>query len=211
MRFRHVIFDLDGTLVDSLPGIEWSAQEAMAACGEGPLRCGLGPMLGPPIRTILAQATGIDNEERLDALERAFRTSYDSAGWRQTACFAGTVEMLEQLSAARATLWVATNKNRMATGKILAHLKLNRFFREAACRDSREPAFSSKGEMLTDLMNRHRLSAPECLMAGDTREDATAAQAAGIECAILSHGYDGSGWDGFLSFCQLERVLVSQQ
>jgi phosphoglycolate phosphatase len=187
LAFPHIIFDLDGTLVDSLPGIEWSARQALAACGAGPLLCDLGPLLGPPIRSILAQATGIAAPHRLDALERAFRYSYDTQGWRQTVCFAGTLETLDRLSAAGATLWVATNKNRFATGKILSQLGLGRFFREVACRDSRTPVFSTKAEMLIHLMDRRRLAPSECLMVGDTREDADAARAAGIPCAILRH------------------------
>jgi phosphoglycolate phosphatase len=123
----------------------------------------------------------------LDALERAFRDSYDTEGWRQTVCFAGARETLEQLSAAGAALWVATNKNRLATGKILSQLGIRLLFREVACRDSRVPAFRSKAEMLIDLMERHGLNPSECLMVGDTREDAAAAGAAGIPCAILRH------------------------
>jgi phosphoglycolate phosphatase len=214
MRFRHVIFDLDGTLIDSLPGIEWSSRQALAACGAGPLSCDLRPLLGPPIRTVLAQATGIAAPSRLDAIERAFRVSYDSEGFRQSVCFPGTLEMLEQLSAAGACLWVATNKNRLATGKILSQLGIRRFFREVACPDSRTPAFSSKAEMLIDLVNRCALVPSECLMVGDTREDAAAARAAQMPCAILAHGYGDvpeaggnachgfSGWHALLSFCQ---------
>ena len=153
---------------------------------------------GPPLRTILGQATGIDAPHRLDALERAFRDSYDTEGWRQTVCFAGARETLEQLSAAGATLWVAINKNRLATGKILSQLGIRLFFREVACRDSRVPAFRSKAEMLIDLMDRRGLNPSECLMVGDSCEDAAAAGAAGIPCAILSHGATPA-WNGLLT------------
>jgi len=74
------------------------------------------------------------------------------------------IRTLEQLSAAGASLWVATNKNRLATGKILSQLGIRRFFREVACRDSRTPVFSTKAEMLIGLMDRRGLAPSECLM-----------------------------------------------
>lgn len=228
IRFRHIVFDLDGTLVDSFPGIEWSFRQALTACGAGPLSCDLRPMLGPPIRTIFSQATGISNAHRLDAIERAFRGSYDTGGWRQSACFAGTTDVLDRLSAAGASLRVATNKTGLASGKILAQLGIDGFFREVVCLDSRTPLFSSKAEMLSDLVERHALAPSECLMVGDTGEDAAAASAAGIDCALMAHGYGAlpeggingcrilSGWNELLSFClpqdlePVERVSVKQ-
>jgi phosphoglycolate phosphatase len=225
LAFRHIVFDLDGTLVDSLPGIEWSARQALAACGAAPLSRDLRPLLGPPIRAILAAATGIAAPHLLDAMERAFRGSYDAEGWRQTVCYPGAVEALDQLSASGATLWVATNKNRLATGKILSQLGVGRFFREVVCRDSRRPPFPSKAEMLVDLAARRGLEPSDCLMVGDTSEDAAAATAAGMQCAIVSHGYGGNGrhgffgWNELLNLCQppapprlalMERVLVNQ-
>jgi phosphoglycolate phosphatase len=224
--YQHAVFDLDGTLIDSLPGIEWSAAEALVSCGEHPLQRSLRPLLGPPIRSILAQATGVADPCRLDDFERAFRSSYDSEGWRQTVCFAGVVESLAQLASQGITLWVATNKNGLATKNILRELELDGFFREVVCRDSRQPAYSSKREMLSALLDRQGLQRNTCLMVGDTQEDAAAAAGAGIDCAIVAHGYGEEmpvcgcrwidGWGELLSLfnCSLElpgceRVLVN--
>jgi phosphoglycolate phosphatase len=52
---RHVIFDLDGTLIDSLPGIAWSVDVALRSCGLPPAERDLGPFIGPPVRDILRQ------------------------------------------------------------------------------------------------------------------------------------------------------------
>jgi phosphoglycolate phosphatase len=87
--FRHAIFDLDGTLIDSLPGIAWSVGEALALCGLRPLTADLKPLIGPPIRSILAAVTGLGDAPSLDRLERAFRASYDAEGWRKTTCYRG--------------------------------------------------------------------------------------------------------------------------
>jgi len=188
---RHVVFDLDGTLVDSLPGI----QAALAEAGIPTRRRDLKALIGPPIRQILAELSGASNGPALDRLERAFRASYDSAGWRRTVCQKGAATMLRGLASRGVSLWLVTNKPAAATGRILGQLALAGFFTETVCRDSRVPAFESKAGMLMDLLRRRGLRPEETLMVGDTLEDARAAEAAGVACDLVPHGY-GRGLDG---------------
>jgi phosphoglycolate phosphatase len=192
---RHVVFDLDGTLVDSLPGIQWSVEAALAEAGIPMRHRNLKALIGPPIRQILAELSGVLNGPALDRLERSFRASYDSAGWRRTACQKGAATMLRGLAAQGVSLWLVTNKPAAATGRILGQLALAGFFTETVCRDSRAPAFESKAEMLMDLLRRRGLRSTETLMVGDTLEDARAAEAAGLACGLVPHGY-GRGLDG---------------
>ncbi|MGA2115546.1 MAG: HAD hydrolase-like protein [Bryobacteraceae bacterium] len=217
----HAIFDLDGTLVDSLPGIEWSIQAALARCGLPPLCRDLRPLIGPPIRRILAAVSGVREPERLDRLEYAFRSSYDSGGWRRTRLRAGAAELLEQLRDGGIGLWVVTNKPALATRRILGEWKLAGLFEEIRCRDSRTPPFRSKAETLRELLERRELTPSACLMIGDTAEDCDAAMAAGIDCAVVADGYGAdtplpagskrvSGWDEIaercgVSVCAAER------
>jgi phosphoglycolate phosphatase len=199
-RLREVIFDLDGTLLDSLPGIEWSVRQACAACGIAAPRQSLRPYLGPPIRSILRSAAGVSAPDKLDRLERAFRVSYDGAGWRMTTCFDGAPAALDRLRRQGLRLWVATNKPARATGKILRELQIDALFEEIACRDSRTPPFLSKAELLIDLVERRGLRRAHCLMIGDTGEDGQAAAAAGIACTLVPEVLDSPA---------LERILVN--
>ena len=199
---REAIFDLDGTLLDSLPGIDWAAAQALSACDLPPLRDTLRPFLGPPIRVILQKAAQIPSGEVLDLVERAFRASYDSEGWRKTVCFKGAVEALECLHARGVRLWVATNKNRLATGKILRECGIDGLFQEVVCRDSRTPPFSSKAEMLSDLLDRRQLQREECVMIGDTSEDYLAARSAGIPAALFAGGYGLSASEEWPPGCE---------
>ena len=218
---RHVIFDLDGTLVDSLPGIAWSVDEALRSRGlsRAPYRSrsftgDLRSLIGPPVRDILTAVSGINAPEALDRLEESFRSSYDSAGWRRTICCAGVPEMLLQLRNSGMDLRMVTNKPSLATGNILRELKLAGFFQQIVCRDSRTPPFASKAEMLNDLLNRQGMQRAECLMVGDTAEDGRSAQAAGIACAIVPHGYGDLPPGGFRRIAgwhQLHEICLNAQ
>jgi phosphoglycolate phosphatase len=208
---RHAIFDLDGTLIDSLPGIGWSIEAALSACGMASRPFDIKPLIGPPIRAILAAVSGLGDAPALDRLERAFRSSYDSGGWRKTVLQPGAGEILASLRSRGAALWLVTNKPRLAAGMILRELALETFFREIVCRDSRTPPFASKAETLLHLLDRRHLEPRQCLMIGDTLEDAQAASRAGLRCALVPHGYGGGlqaplpagafllrGWSGLL-------------
>ena len=183
--FRYFIFDLDGTLVDSLPGIAWSIDAAFAGCGLPRPSGDLQHHIGPPVRTILAALCETSDDAALNQLEQSFRHSYDSQGWRMTACRQGVRELLSDLQARGAQLFIVTNKPEPATHKILGELGLFAFFQEVACRETQ----NSKAEVLSALLERRRLDRAACLMVGDTQEDSNAAAAAGIACKIVSNDF----------------------
>lgn len=189
MQTRSVLFDLDGTLVDSLPGIEFSVDCALAECGVPPRRRELRPLIGPPIRTIFSQLLESADEQHLSRLEQAFRSSYDSIGWSKTVPAEMAIDTLRAFYRAGVQLFLVTNKPLVATGQILAHLGIRELFSDVLCRNSIDPAFASKGEMLQYALRLHQLEARECLYVGDTSEDYRAAKEAGVPVAIVGYGY----------------------
>jgi len=192
MTLEHVIFDLDGTLIDSAPGIAWSIDEALHSCGLAAADCDVARLIGPPVREILASVSGSAETAVLDQLESGFRRAYDSEGWRRTVCQPGVAEMLWQLLTAGSQMWLLTNKPSLATARILSALKLSGFFQATICRDSGDRHFRSKAEMLSDLLERAHMKRERCLLVGDTAEDWLAARESGISCVIVSHGYGGA-------------------
>ncbi len=184
-----VIFDLDGTLIDSLPGIEFSVKAAFASCGIPCLTADLRKMIGPPIRSILSRAGGTTDPALLGNLESAFRASYDCDGWRKSLCYPGTEATLSTLQKAGIRLFVVTNKPRHISLRILEMLKIRHFFESILARDSRGPHYGSKREMLESLLRSCTLNPGDCVLVGDTQEDAEAASSCDIPFAHVSHGY----------------------
>ena len=184
----YILFDLDGTLLDSLPGIVFSVREACRMVGLPEPKINLRSLLGPPIRTILSRAVANDDLALMDQLEQAFRSSYDTEGWRKTSCFDGAQATLGMMKAGGHRLFVVSNKPRHISLKILEREGLLPLFEGIYTRDSRTPA-CTKQKMLREFLCEYGASSADCLMVGDTMEDATAAAAAGIGFIYMTHGY----------------------
>jgi phosphoglycolate phosphatase len=189
MQTRNILFDLDGTLIDSLPGIEFSVDCALAQCGMPPRHRELRPLIGPPIRSIFSQLLDGPPEDRLSALEQAFRSSYDETGWSKTVPADFAIDTLRAFHDAGLRLFLVTNKPSTPTAQIVEHLRIGPLFSEILCRNSRTPPFASKADMLRHLIRVHQLEPGECLYVGDTSEDYRAAEEVGLPVAIVAYGY----------------------
>lgn len=186
---RHLLFDLDGTILDSLPGIQFSVDCALEAIGLPRAEINLKRLLGPPIRVIFSRIVPTGDATLLDRLEQAFRASYDAEGWEKATCYMGAREFLEGACSAGHCLYVVSNKPRLVSLRILEREDLLPFFEQVYTRDSRYPAYASKEEMLTKVLKDMGVLPSECLMIGDTMEDVTAAEASEIPMALMEHGY----------------------
>ncbi|HZY63945.1 MAG TPA: HAD family hydrolase [Edaphobacter sp.] len=188
-----LFFDLDGTLLDSLPGIQHSIVAAFRECNLPMADIEVRSLIGPPIRTILSRlmlsATAENEESCLDRLERAFRVSYDSEGWQKTYHYSDAATMLRKIKAQGVILFVISNKPRHVSLNILEAEGTLAYFDEVVTRDSRQPPYLDKEEMLSSLLSVRRIRPEKCLMVGDTMEDASAAAAVGMQFCLMTHGY----------------------
>jgi phosphoglycolate phosphatase len=187
MTPRNFIFDLDGTLVDSLPGI---ARALVAALP--PRVRPIGDMrrhIGPPVRAILSSLAGPCSESDLDLMEARFRAAYDAGAWRETALFPGIHDVVRQLAESGKRLFVVTNKPLKPAMSILRMVNLLGWFEDVITPDSASPPFRNKAEMLRALVEQWRLEVAESLFIGDTADDYRAAEAAAMNSVFLAHGY----------------------
>lgn len=121
---RGLIFDLDGTLVDSLPGIAASLNRALAKLDHPPHSVEkVRSFVGDGSRVLCQRALGgVGSEAEVDALEAAFKADY-AATWREgTTVFPGVSELLRDLATAGHFLAVLSNKPHPFTEEIVALL-----------------------------------------------------------------------------------------
>jgi phosphoglycolate phosphatase len=185
---RCYFFDVDGTLVDSLPGIEFSIRAALRSLGKecnGEIR----QLIGPPIREVLQKIIGDESELELDRVEAQFRKYYDSEGWKRANLYPGVEATLKELKEQGNRLFVFTNKPAHVTTAILKGLKVSWCFEAILSRDSRVPHFEDKGAMLSELMRDFDVSRESGLVTGDSGEDFRAASATGIPFCFVTYGY----------------------
>jgi phosphoglycolate phosphatase len=188
-HYSHFVFDLDGTLVDSVPGIDAAAGAALNEVAPETALPSLRDFIGPPIRTMLQRALGWTDAARLDTLERAFRRHYDAGTWRESRPYPGVNETLRELHAKGGRLHVLTNKPLQATHCILDFLGWTPLLEAVICPQSSKPPFANKATAALDLRERRSLPKTTTLLVGDSTDDQEAAAAAGFNFAAAAWGY----------------------
>lgn len=191
--FQAVIFDLDGTLIDSSPSILQCFRLALAKAGLEPLVPLTDALIGPPLRQTLVNLTGSTDDSLLDRLVDAFKSCYDTEGYKSTRVYDGVEKMLRQLSNLGIPLAIATNKRRIPTLKILELLGWQEYFRIAATLDTSNPPHANKGALIKFLLDEMGLCAEKTLYVGDKLDDALAAEANCMPFAAAAWGY--GEWD----------------
>ena len=189
MRFNAIIFDLDGTLVDSLPGIELSAQHAVANCLPDRKLSSMRELIGPPIATMFARLWPDLSPEELQTLVGAFRKHYDAEGCRSSVPYDGVIQMIAELADRGVDMFVLTNKPLAPTLTILGNIGVRSSFREIVSPDSVVPPFVRKSDGAMTLRDRYALNPASTLLVGDGLDDMEAAEACGFAFAIAAYGY----------------------
>ena len=184
-----LIFDLDGTLVDSRVGLIRSFQEAIEKVMPDIDMHNLEVQIGPTTRVIFRRAFGNASEQTLDRLESAFRAIYDTRGCMGSSLYPGVMETLNQLSESGTLMYIVTNKPRVPTWKIMEHLKIKGFFTAVVTPDTRSPVFKNKIESLDFLITQYHIPFGDCIYLGDTEEDQLAAAACGVRFIGIKYGY----------------------
>lgn len=188
-----IIFDLDGTLVDSSAGILESLAASFADCSVIPAKPLTPTLIGPPLRNTLQLISPNSDDSELDQLTTSFKTYYDTVGFKQTTPFPGIEQMLRFLVDAGLSLNIATNKRQVPTQKIVSLLGWSGLFDQVLSPDSFGLGLPDKAKVLGRLIAKANYNAKDCLYVGDRLDDYRAAEEAGIPFGLAEWGFEGDG------------------
>lgn len=190
---QAVLFDLDGTLIDSAPDLGAAADKMRTDRGMASLDYALyRPMAGSGARGMLEIAFGMAPEHPdYEAFKEEFLSNYEQAMTVRSVIFDGVQDLLVHLQA-KGMLWgVVTNKHQRFTLPLTAQLPLFASAKAIVSGDT-TPHAKPHPEPLFEAARRMQLSPENCWYVGDDERDIVAGKAAGMTTVAAHYGYLGS-------------------
>lgn len=192
---RLVMFDLDGTLIDSVPDLAAAVDRMLVEQGRAPagiekVRDWVGNGARVLVRRALANGlehAAVTEAATEEALARFLEIYADCH--ELTALYPGVHELLEALSTAAVELAVVTNKPERFVAPLLEQVGLGGYFRWIIGGDTL-PQQKPDPAALLQVMHLAGVDAGQSLFVGDSRSDVLAARAASVPCVAVSYGYN---------------------
>ena len=193
-RVRAVLFDLDGTLVDSAPDLAGAANDLRAEHGLPPLPYDrLRPMVGAGARGMVGVAFGrAPGDEGFEVLRDAFLARYEQRLLQETAVFAAMHVVLQRLEAAPLPWGIVTNKALRFASPLVQGLDLHRRSAVLIGGDSTPHAKPHPAPLL-EAARQIGVDPAHCVYVGDDHRDIVAGRAAGMATLAAGWGYLGQG------------------
>jgi phosphoglycolate phosphatase len=184
-----VLLDLDGTLIDSQPGILASCLAALHALGHEPNKIlDIKRVIGPPLEDAMQFLLQPYGDDRIAEAVLAFRQHYGESGLLGSEPYPGIGHSLRAMQQAGLRLYLATSKREVFARRILAHLELAAYF-DGIHGSVPSGELDHKPELLADILSKHGLSPSRSLMVGDRRYDISGAHAVGMRGLGVLWGY----------------------
>ncbi len=192
MRADLILFDLDGTLTDSAPGITRCVQYALTYMGKPQYsQQELNSFVGPPLCRQFMDFAGFTQEEAEKAVAK-YRERYSKIGIYENEVYPGIPQLLADLKGAGKLLGVASSKPQVFVEEILSHFQLKQWFAVIAGAEL-NGSRTDKEDVVEEAL---RLSGYQdrrdrVILVGDRKHDVLGAKKCGIACLGVSYGYGG--------------------
>ena len=188
---QAVLLDLDGTLVDSRPGIIACFRHTLTELGHDPAEAGdLTWAVGPPMAVSIGTLLAKYGDDRIDLGLSTYRARYSAVAIYECTVFPGVKDMLAALKDAGHPLCLATSKRRDFAERVVDYLDLRQYVPKVY---GALPGggLDAKQDLLAEILRAEGFSAATTIMVGDRLHDIHAAQANNIRSVGVLWGYGG--------------------
>ena len=185
--YKYVLFDLDGTLTDSAPGIKNSVIYALDKFGIKATHEELDCFIGPPLVDSFMEYYGFSKEDA-DKAVVFYREYFSEKGIFQNEVYEGVPEVLAELKNSGAKLALATSKPKPFADRILKHFDLEKYF-DVVCGATFDGNLSKKGDIVRLALEELGANKDESILVGDRKHDVYGAHENGIPCLAVLYGY----------------------
>jgi phosphoglycolate phosphatase len=202
-----MVFDLDGTLIDSAPDMHLAVNRMLAGLGANPLSLPeIRTMVGDGASALIARALAARHCVTADpgkALAE-FLAYYEADPTAVTKTFPGVPETLERLRAAGLQLAICTNKPTRLTQMIIERLGISQYFTRVLAGDSM-PFRKPDPRALMEVLNGFDTPPAATIMVGDSEVDAATAHGANVPFVLMTYGYHRGPIDAISSIATLDH------
>ena len=193
-RWRAAIFDLDGTLIDTRPGVLEAIAEAFEDVVGTKPDVELGN-LSLPLEDMIRSIEPTASAAQVESLSAAFRIHYDRAYWKVADVYPGAQDSLVALRRAGIRAFVVTNKRSTATERLLDHFELAPYFEAVVAQPDAGGALPKRTLMERCLVDAG-LDPATTVLVGDSDQDANAAAACALAFVAVTSGAGPLGHTG---------------
>lgn len=184
--WRAVLFDLDGTLIDSRPGMQTALRSALRdAVGNETLAVGADFSL--PLEGMIRSSLGAASDDAVNRVAAAFRNHYDTDDWREAALYPGAEQCLKVLRRGGIRMFIVTNKRLAVATRLVTHFGLRPYFEAIFGQSDSAPA-RPKSLLAGECLANAGLDPASVVVVGDSDSDAAMAASHGIAFVAYTAG-----------------------
>jgi len=201
---KALIFDFDGTLVDSEQAIYQCFQSITKKLAPNRVEYAKNILIGPPLRNTASEILGHEHQGSLDEFVQLFITMHDEQVIKHTQPYPDVIQVLKQLHTQNIPMAIATNKRLVPTQKLIDHFGWNDYFQSVECSDS-QSQIRNKDAMIQDIINQNK-SFQGSYFIGDTVNDGLSANLNQLPFIKACYGYGrDQDWSKITSYHELHQ------
>ena len=201
---KAIIFDFDGTLVDSEMAIYQCFQVITNNLAPERKDFAKNILIGPPLRDTASEILGPDHQDQLGEFVSKFIEMHDEQVIKHTQPYPDVIEILKELNSKKIYMAIATNKRQVPTIKLINYFGWQDYFIFIKCSDS-ECTIKNKDEMIQDILNAE-YKFNEAIFIGDTVNDGLSANLNQLPFIKANYGY---GRDQDWSTINIKKTISS--